>query len=100
MKGLFAGTEASRDASGWVGTPGPVIFTRMKSRSGMTVRRVPQGSREAAEARVAEAIDDRLALVSVLSLSAWTNSGRPLPIYRRADMPIRRSTLLARHDRD
>ena len=72
----------------------------MKSRRGMTVRRVPQGSREAGEARVAGSIDERLALVTVLSLSAWTNSGRPLPSYRREDMPIRRTTLLARHDRD
>ena len=66
----------------------------------MTVRRVPQGSPEAGDARVEGAIDDRLALVGVLSLSAWANSGRPLPVYRRADMPIRRTTLLAQHDRD
>jgi len=61
---------------------------------------MPQGSREAAEARVAGTVDDRLALVTVLSLSAWTNSGRPLPVYRREDMPVRRTSLLARRDRD
>ena len=66
----------------------------------MTVRRVAQGSREAAEARVAGVMDDRLALVTVLSLSAWANSGRPLPVYRREDMPVRRTSLLARRDRD
>jgi hypothetical protein len=66
----------------------------------MTVRRVPQGSREAADARVGGSVNDRLALVSVLSLSAWADSGRPLPAYRREDMPVRRTTLRARHDRD
>jgi hypothetical protein len=66
----------------------------------MTARRVAQGSREASEARVDGSINERLALVTVLSLSAWTNSGRSLPVYRRADMPIRQTTLLARHDRD
>ena len=66
----------------------------------MTVRRVPQGSREAGEARVGGSMDERLALVSVLSLSAWANSKRQLPVYRREEMPIRRTTLLARRDRD
>ena len=72
----------------------------MNARREITARRVPQGSREAAEARVGGSIDDRLALLSVLSLSAWANSGRPLPVYRRQDMPIRRTTLFARRDRD
>jgi hypothetical protein len=66
----------------------------------MTVRRVPQGSREAGEARVGGSINERLALVGALSLSAWANSGRPLPAHSRHDMPFRRTTLTARHDRD
>jgi hypothetical protein len=72
----------------------------MKHRRDLTVRRAPQGSREAAEARVGGCINDRLALVSMLSLSAWADSGRPLPVYRREDMPVRRTTLFARRDRD
>jgi hypothetical protein len=72
----------------------------MKRRREMTVRQVPQGGREAAEARMGGSINDRLALVSILSLSAWADSGRPLPVYRREDMPVRRTTLLARRDRD
>lgn len=72
----------------------------MNSRSRMTVRRVRQGSREAAESRVEGTMDERLALVSVLSLSAWANSGRPLPVYRREDIPVCRTTLNARRDRD
>jgi hypothetical protein len=66
----------------------------------MTVRRVPQGSREAAEARVGGTIDERLALVSALSLAAWANTGRALPAYDRATMPVHRTTLRARRDRD
>lgn len=66
----------------------------------MTVRRVPQGSPEAGESRVGGSIDERLALASVLSLSAWANSGRLVPVYRRQDMPIRRTTLTHRRDRD
>jgi hypothetical protein len=66
----------------------------------MTVRRVSQGSREAGEARVEGSVDERLALVSTLSLSAWANAGRPLPSYRREEIPVRRTTLGARRDRD
>ena len=66
----------------------------------MTVRRVPRGSAEEGDARVGGTIDERLALVSVLSLSAWADSGQPLPSYRREEMPIQRTTLGARSDRD
>lgn len=66
----------------------------------MTARRVARGSAEEGDARAGGSINDRLALVSVLSLSAWANSGRPLPSYRREEMPIRRTTLGARADRD
>ncbi len=66
----------------------------------MTIGRVPLGSREADQATVGGSINERLALVSVLSLSAWANSGRPLPAYSRKDMPIQRTTLTARRDRD
>ena len=71
-----------------------------KSYRSMTVRRVPQGTPEAGAAHVGGSIDERLALVSVLSLAAWRNTGRPLPDYRRADMPVRRVALGARRDRD
>jgi len=72
----------------------------MMRRNGMTVRQVPQGSREAGDAIVGGSINDRLALVSVLSLSAWANSGRSLPAYHRQDIPVHRTTLTARRDRD
>jgi len=72
----------------------------MRRRSRMTARRVPQGSREAAEARVDGTIDERLALVTRLSLAAWADSGRAPPAYDRATMPVHRTTLGARRDRD
>lgn len=66
----------------------------------MTVRRVPQGSWEAGDSRVGGTINQRLALLSTLSLSTWANSGRALPSYRREDMPMCRTPLSARRDRD
>ena len=66
----------------------------------MTVRRVLQGSREAGDGRVGGSMSERLALVAILSLSAWRAGGRPLPSYTRPDMPVRRTTLTARTDRD
>lgn len=72
----------------------------MTDRDAMTARRVPQGSREAGDARVGGSVDERLALVAVLSLSAWANTGRPLPGYSRDTMPVIRTTLRARRDRD
>ena len=66
----------------------------------MTVRRTRLGSPEAGDARVAGSLEERLRLLSVLSLSAWANSDRPLPAYSRDAMPVRRTTLTARSDRD
>jgi hypothetical protein len=71
-----------------------------KPRKSMTVRRVKRGSAAEGEAHVGGSIDERLALVGVLSIAAWANSGRPLPEYARHEMPIRRTTLTARSDRD
>ena len=63
-------------------------------------RTVSLRSREAGDSRVEGTIDERLTLVSVLSLSAWENSGRPFPSYARSEMPIRVVRLGARPDRD
>jgi hypothetical protein len=71
-----------------------------KSRQKMTVRRVPQGSREAADASVPGTMKMRLMLLSALSLSAWANTGRPFPSYSRAQMPVTKTSLTARSDRD
>ncbi len=59
----------------------------------MTVRLVPLDSREAGEARVGGSIAERVALVARLSDMLWTQTGRPLPNYTRATMPIAMTTL-------
>ncbi len=62
----------------------------------MTVRVVPLGSREAGEARVEDTPAERLRLVSRLSEALWARTGRALPSYTRATMPVALGT---RHDR-
>ncbi len=54
----------------------------------MTARIVPLNSREAGEARVAGTIAERIALVAELSEMMWARTGRPLPSYTRATMPV------------
>jgi hypothetical protein len=71
-----------------------------KDRAKMPARIVPLTSREAGEARVGGTAAERLALVAELSDRAWKLSGRALPTYTRATMPVVRSTLGARRDRD
>jgi hypothetical protein len=66
----------------------------------ITVRRVPLRSAEASDARVTGTLAERLALVSTLSLSAWANTGKPLPVYSRASMVVRRFRLGAERGRD
>jgi hypothetical protein len=69
-------------------------------RRNMTARVVPLRSDAAGDARVKGTVNERLALVTALSLSAWETSGRPLPTYTREKMPVKRTTLRARTDRD
>ena len=54
----------------------------------MTVRVVPLRSCEAGEARVGGTAAERLSLVATLSEAQWTQTGRPLPTYTRATMPV------------
>ncbi len=61
----------------------------------MTVRIVPLRSAEAGESRVAGTIDERVALVGILSEELWTRTQRPLPTYTRATMPVNIITLQA-----
>jgi hypothetical protein len=59
----------------------------------MTVRIVPLGSAEAADGRVAGTPEQRLELLRELSERMWALTGRPLPRYTRATMPVKLSTL-------
>jgi hypothetical protein len=54
----------------------------------MTARVVPLLSREAGDSRTGGTLGERLAAVAALTAEAWRLSGRPLPRYTRATMPI------------
>jgi hypothetical protein len=59
----------------------------------MTGRVVPLTSDAAADGRVGGTIEERLALVSVLSWRAWALTKRPLPTYTRRTIPVKLTTL-------
>ena len=59
----------------------------------MTVRIVPLGSEEAADARVPGTAAERVALLAELSRQMWELSRRPMPAYSRSAMPVRFVTL-------
>jgi hypothetical protein len=59
----------------------------------MTARVVPLSSPEAADPLMGGTVEERLAALAELSAEAWRLSGRPLPSYTRATMPIVITTL-------
>lgn len=59
----------------------------------MTARIVPLRSDEASDNRVAGTAEERLAVLADLSQRMWAQTGRPIPQYTRAAMPVRLSTL-------
>ena len=61
----------------------------------MTIRVAPLHGREAGDARVGGTVAERLALVARFSETSWTLTGRPLPAYTRATMPVVLTTLTA-----
>ena len=71
-----------------------------RDRTRMTGRVVPLSSPEAADARVEGTIAERVALVRELSDMMWARTGRPLPRYTRATMPVHLTTLQAQADHD
>ena len=70
------------------------------NRRDMTVRIVPLASLEAGESRVGGSVTERVALVSAQSASLWLRTGRALPEYTRASMPVLVTPLGHRPDRD
>lgn len=52
------------------------------------VRIVPLASDEAEDSHVEGTIDERLALLARLSRRAWAATGRPIPRYTRAAIPV------------
>ncbi len=65
------------------------------SRAEMTYRVVRLDSSEASTAPEPRSQDEGSRMMAELSLAAWQASGRPLPSYTRATMPIRLTTLEA-----
>ncbi|MEX0691636.1 MAG: hypothetical protein WD934_05295 [Gemmatimonadales bacterium] len=63
------------------------------NRSHMTARVVALSSPAAGDPRMGGTAQQRLAAVAELTAEAWRLSGRPLPTYTRATMPIRVATL-------
>ena len=64
-----------------------------QDRSHMTARVVPLDSDEAGDARVAGTPTKRLAILADLSRRMWALTGRPEPLYTRATMPVRLTSL-------
>jgi hypothetical protein len=64
-----------------------------RDRSQMTARVVPLDSDEAADARVGGSFAERLAILADLSRRMWALTGRPEPLYTRATMPVRLTSL-------
>lgn len=67
----------------------------MKDRDRLTVRVVPLASPEAGDPRMGGSVDERVAAVAILSAEGWRLSGRPLPTYTRATIPVVVSPLRA-----
>ena len=65
------------------------------TRAHMTYRVVALDSAEASEAPTGADAVESSAMMAELSISAWVASGRALPSYSRARMPIRITTLEA-----
>jgi hypothetical protein len=57
-------------------------------RTRMTARVVRLGSPEAGDARMGGTLEERVAAVAELTMNVWRLSGRPLPEYTRATMPV------------
>lgn len=75
------------------GLAGIAYLARIMDHSRMTARVVPLSSPEAADPRTGGSLEGRLAAVAELSMEAWRLSGRPLPSYTRATMPVVLATL-------
>ena len=64
----------------------------------MTVRVVPLTSRDAGDPRMGGTVNERVAAVAVLTAAAWAASGKPLPTYTRAMIPVAVTTLAEQSD--
>jgi hypothetical protein len=62
---------------------------RRRARAGWPIRRAAIAEEALTDERIPESVDDRIAMVAILTSAQWVIAGNPLPRYRRADMPGR-----------
>lgn len=62
---------------------------RRRARANWPVRRVKLEDEEITDLRETTTVDERLAMVWALTMQQWAFAQRPLPSYRREDMPGR-----------
>lgn len=63
--------------------------TPKRVREGMVVRKFKLGEEPSDDISESTTIDERFAMVWTLSERMWLWTGRPLPVYARAEMPVR-----------
>ena len=62
---------------------------RRKARLGWPIRKVSLTAEGLTDERLTQDVDERIALVNVLTLAQWKLAGKELPRYSRAEMPGR-----------
>ncbi len=70
------------------------------TRTGMSYRVVRLDSAEARRSPAGASDAERSEMMMPLAIAAWVGSGRALPSYTRADMPIHLATLADQGARD
>ena len=63
--------------------------TPKRVREGMVVRKYRLGEEPSDDISDSTTVDERFAMVWVLSERMWSWAGRPFPTYERAQMPVR-----------
>lgn len=66
---------------------------RAAARAGWPIRVAGLEDSEADDLSVTTTMEERLGMVWRLTLDAWASAGRPLPSYRRSEMPGRVTAL-------
>ncbi len=60
---------------------------RARARAAWPIRAVALGEEPLTDERDTSTVDERIALVAKLTREQWEFSGKPLPVYTRAEMP-------------
>lgn len=63
--------------------------TPKRVREGLVVRKFRRGEEPSDDISDSTTVDERFAMVWTLSERMWLWTGRPMPSYARAEMPVR-----------